>query len=217
VTAGKVTLMRALLITALIVAYITGTIMLVVHVSTHPPTGPEICDPVACHPNPNYTPPSPSSAVASSQAVPVALPTAGSDAWWRTANACHLLTTSQARSLGFGAKRLVTGSDGICAWVESPVPSALALSVPLRLTIDLSQYPYSLLGVVSRQPFRASDGRSGEIARDQTTGECLLTLQATKGSTAVIYVTGSAQDCELATKAANMISPELPRSGITRP
>ena len=56
----------------------------------------------------------------------------------------------------------------------------------------------------------------GEITRDEITGECLLTLQATKGSTAVIFVSGSAQDCALATKAANFISPELPRTAVTR-
>jgi hypothetical protein len=206
--------MRTALITAMIIAYVAGTVVLVVFAASHPPTGPEICDPVACHPNPNYTPPAPTVS-ASSEVAPIALPTAGPDAWWRTVNACHLLTTSQARTLGFGARRLVAGSDGLCAWVEPPVPNVLTVSIPLRLTIDLSQYPFPLLGVVSRESFRASDGRRGVITQDQTTGECILTLQATKGSTALIYVSGSARDCELATAAANMISPELPRSGIT--
>jgi hypothetical protein len=206
--------MRTALVTTFIILYVAGIVVLAVFTYTHPPTGPELCNPVAgCQPNPNYIPPSSAPATSAvPQVVPSAVPTAGPDAWWRTVNACHLLTTSQARTLGFGAKRLVTGSDGICAWVEPPVTSVVTLSVPLRLTIDLSQRGYltHLLGLVSRASFRASDGRHGVIARDQTTGECVLTLQATKASTAIIYVSGSARDCALATTAANMISPELP-------
>jgi hypothetical protein len=206
--------MRRSLIISMIVAWVAGTVALVTYASRHPPTGPDICNPVACQPNPNYTPSSPPATP--SPVTPVALPTAGPDAWWRAVNACHLLTTSQERALGFGAKRLVTRGDGVCALVEPPVPNQLILSVPLRLTIDLADYPYPLLGVISRQSFQAADGRGGVIARDQSSGECEVTLAATKGSSVLIYVSGSPRDCQVATQAATFISPELPRSGIAR-
>lgn len=207
--------MRPALI-VVIILYIAGVIALISYAVGHPPTGPEICNPVACQPNPNYTPPVPTPAAASSQAAPTAPPAAGPGAWWRGVNPCHLLTTSQARTLGFGAKRLVTGGNGICAWVEPAAPDVLTASTLLRLTIVLSPYPDYMLGEISRHSFRAANGRPGEIARDETTGDCLLTLQATKGPTAVIFVSGSAQDCTLATEAANFISPELPRTGLVR-
>ena len=214
-TAGKVTCVRTVLITAMIVAYIAGIVVLVVFVARHPPTGPEICNPVGCEANPRYTPPS-GPVTAPSQATTAARPTAGPDAWWRVVDPCHLLTTSQERSLGFGTKRLVTGANGLCALVEPPVSGQLTVSVPLRLTIDLPDYPYPLLGAVSRQSFLASDGRPGVIALDHTSGECEVTLQATKVSSVLIYVSGGPHDCELATKAATIISPELPHSGITK-
>jgi len=206
--------MRAALITTLVLAWVIGTIVLIGYVLHHPPTGPEICDPVACQANPRYTPPTTPPPAPSPAPTPFVFATAGPDAWWRTVNPCHLLTTSQQRSLGFGAKRLVSQGSGTCALVEPPVTGQLTLSVPLRLTIDLPGYPYPLLGTVSRRSFVAADGRRGVIAQDQTTGQCTVTLQATKDSMALIYVFGSARNCELASTVASMISPDLPRSGI---
>ena len=198
----------------LIFLYVVGVIALLSYVASHPPTGPEICDPVACQPNPHYTPPTPTPSTVSPPPTPFAPATAGPAAWWRTVNPCHLLTTGQELTLGFGAKRLVNGGNGICTWVEPVVPSVLSPSAVLRLTIDLSGYPYPLLGSVSRQSFTASDGRSGVITQDET-GTCLLTLPATKGSVVLIWVLGSTRNCTIATETANFISPELPRGGLT--
>jgi hypothetical protein len=209
-TAGKVTRMRTPLVVTFIVVYIVGIIVLVVVVLKHPPTGSYVCGPVACEPNPNYTPPTPAPSP-TPQARAVVIPTAGPDAWWRTVNACQLLTPGQEHDLGFGAGRLASQGEGTCALVQPPGPGQLA---PLRLTIDLSDFPHPLLGLVSRQPFAASGGRTGVIAQDKTTGECEVTLQATKGSSVLIYASGSSQDCPLATKVATLISPELPPAGI---
>jgi hypothetical protein len=132
------------------------------------------------------------------------------------ASPCHLLTTSQQHTLGFGPKRLATSANGVCALVQPPPADQLTDPVALRLTIDLSGYPYPLLGAVSRQPFRASDGRGGVTAEDQTTGECEVTLPAAAGYSVLILVLsggGAHADCLLAAQAAAMISPELPRSG----
>jgi Protein of unknown function (DUF3558) len=207
--------MPTLLKVLMVVVFVAGMTTLIVVVTSHPGTGPVLCNPAVCTWNPDYTPsalssPEPLSTV-SSQSLPTALPTTGPDAWWRTVNACHLLTETEERGIGVtGAAHAVPGQQSECAWGQWPRPD---------VTVVLTQYPYTLLSPSYAQKVRTSDGRPGvmtEVAGDSS--RCEVALQATKGSTVTVVVMGGshARQCQAATKAANVISPELPRSGITR-
>jgi hypothetical protein len=187
--------------------FATGIIVEAVLVLSHPGSGPYICNPAACEPNPNYTPPGAGPRSPTVQPfTPVDPPTTGPDAWWLRADACHLLTTSQVRSLGLAKPADAAGPHEGCIWGSRYD----------GMTISLLQYSYAQIGPDHGRPFRSGDGRPGVIAAGPA--GCQLMLQATKGSTAYIYVTTGphARQCQTAAKAANMISPELPPSGITR-
>lgn len=195
----------------LIILFFSGMIVVVSLIVSHPGTGSVICNPAVCVANPNYTPPSPSSPGSPSAApeftAPSEPPDTGPDAWWLTVNACRLLTVSQVSSLDLTEPPYAADSPQAgCTWG----------GVPYEISITLSDSAYTQEKGDHARPFRADDGRPGETGVVNSLG-CEVTLQATKGSTAYILVMSSPSDqCQIAARVANWVSPELPRSGITR-
>jgi hypothetical protein len=171
-----------------------------------------ICDPVACHYNPNYSPP-PSPAPADTSSGP--------DDWWWNVSPCSLMTNSELRRLGLPAGPgypilHAVSDDGTSR--ESDCLWGVGAST---LFITLVAEPYTTLGETVLGPvpgdtaFRTADGRPGTIFPQlENAGSCHVAFQATRGSSAVVQVDRrhGTQVCDLTIKVANLVAPELPPS-----
>jgi hypothetical protein len=83
------------------------------------------------------------------------------------------------------------------------------------MTITLSGLPYTYLGGSGGRasPARASGGLPEEVDEDyDRAGGCLVTVQATQGSSAQVATEGTLgpQACPTATRAADVIARQLP-------
>lgn len=144
-----------------------------------------------------------------SMSSPVTTTASGAgDNWWQKIDSCALLGQSDAAQLGFTAPGHVyiqSEAENSCAWDSSSV----------SLQIVLTRQRYDELTPNGGSTSRLAIGtRHGELdAGSGGQGGCDLSLEATKGSRALIIATtnfSTDQACQTAKGVAQAIAAKLP-------
>ncbi len=131
------------------------------------------------------------------------------DTWWQKINSCALLGQSDATHLGFttpGHVYIQSESQNSCAWNSSSVSLQIVLTRQRYDDLTPNGGNISTLTIGNR-PAELDAGSGGGQ------GGCDLSLEATKGSRAlVIAVTNFSTDeaCQTAKGVAQAIAPQLP-------